>query len=229
MGFADSEEGKSLLERLRNMQIEEYGHILTDEEADEIHAKKEEEEQKEKIAYKIHENLREYFREVPIRFEGANFDNYTISTEKQQKAVDWLKSGKSAVIYGANGIGKTHLAYASCLYQIEHGSTAGYVLAFDLFTEIKDSFKQGNTEAVIMKYAQYRYLVVDEIDKTYASETDFIYFFNIINKRYNNMFQTVLISNSANMIDISGKSSFDRVASDGAVINLDGDNFRHKH
>ncbi len=215
---------EAFAEALKAKQIREYGRILTDKEIDEIENKSQQEENK----YKLEEIVERFKSVVPPRFENARFDNYICETEKQRKAVKWLETGKSAVIYGANGIGKTHLAYASCFHQAQQGKRPFYTLAFDLFTEIKQSFSKGNTLDIVKKYAGYEYLVVDEVDKTYASETDFVYFFSIVNERYNFLRPTVLIANSANMSEVSGKSSFDRIASEGRVIYLDGDNFRQK-
>ena len=187
-----------------------------------------EEERNRRDMAKMMGVISKFSETVPPRFKDSSFDTFEMVADKQKKAVEWLKSGGSAVIYGPNGVGKTHLAYAACMYQASLGKTVCYVLAFDLFTRIKSSFVKGNTESVVNEFAAYDYLVIDEVDKTYASETDFVYFFSIINQRYNYMRKTILIANSANLSEISGKSSFDRVASDGIIINLDGANYRHR-
>lgn len=215
---------KSLKVNLEQYEKLCQGNFLSDEEIDAI---REEERNRRDMAKKMGAISR-FLETVPPRFKDSTFDTFEIVTDKQAKAVEWLKSGGSAVIYGPNGVGKTHLAYAACLYQATLGKSVCYVLAFDLFTRIKSTFVKGNTDSLVNEFAGYDYLVIDEVDKTYASETDFVYFFSIINQRYNYMRKTVLIANSANLSEISGKSSFDRVASDGIIINLDGANYRHR-
>ena len=74
------------------------------------------------------------------------------------------------------------------------------------------------------------YLVIDEIDKTQGTQMEFAYLYSLINKRYNEMKSTVLITNAKpdEFAAIIGQSALDRVASEGKIIDLTGDNYRQK-
>ena len=211
-------------------EMKQYGRVLTDDERDEIIKKEELQRKKDKENEKIRTIYNEFTRQVPPRFKDATFSSFQCSSDKQRKTVEYLKTGGSAVIYGSNGVGKTHLAYAACEYQARKGKIAKYILAFDFFNEIRKSFSDGSADKVVGKYAGYDLLVIDEIDKTQGTPTEFVYMYSLINKRYNYMKPTILITNARpeEFSAIIGQSALDRVASDGKVIDLTGDNYRQK-
>ena len=224
----------AIVKEMRDMrdsrEIEKYGKILSDEERDAIIEKEELQREKDRENEKIRTIYREFVRQVPPRFQNATFSSFQCSSDKQRKTVEYLKTGGSAVIYGSNGVGKTHLAYATCEYQARQGINAGYILAFDFFNKIRKSFSDGTTEDIMDRYSNYQLLVIDEIDKTQGTQTEFMYLYSLINERYNYMRSTILITNAKpdEFAAIIGQSSLDRVASDGKVIDLTGDNYRQK-
>jgi DNA replication protein DnaC len=211
-------------------EMEQYGRILDDNERDSIIEKEELQRKKDIENEKIRTIYSEFIRDVPPRFKDATFSSFKCSTDKQRRTVEYLKTGGSAVIYGSNGVGKTHLAYATCEYQARQGKVAGYVLAFDFFNKIRKSFSDGTTEDVMNRYSNYQLLVIDEIDKTQGTQTEFMYLYSLINERYNYMRSTILITNAKpdEFAAIIGQSALDRVASEGKVIDLTGDNYRQK-
>lgn len=221
---------RDVIESRDKREMEEYGRILQDDERDMIIEKEELQRKKDKENEKIRTIYSEFTRQVPPRFKDATFSSFQCSSDKQRKTVEYLKTGGSAVIYGSNGVGKTHLAYATCEYQARQGKLAGYILAFDFFNEIRNSFSNGSTDKVVGKYHRYDLLVIDEIDKTQGTPTEFVYLYSLINERYNYMKPTILITNAtpSEFAAIIGESALDRVASEGKVIDLTGDNYRQK-
>lgn len=218
-------------------EMEQYGRLLTDEERAEKEKEQEKimeaqklEEKKERIRVEKQMKLGDFSRSVPLRYKNATFDNFVCSTNRQKAIVEYLKQGKSAILYGSNGTGKTHLAYAYCFHQYYQGFFPIYILAFDFFNEIRRSFNDGKSENVVRKYAMYDFLVIDEIDKTHGSQMEFTYLYSLINKRYNDMLPTVLITNAKpdEFATIVGTSVLDRIGSDGKIIELSGENYRQK-
>lgn len=218
---------KDMMDLRDSREIEEYGKILSDEEREE----KEKELERARKEEEIKRGMSFFLDTVPKRFKNATFDTFVCSSEKQESVIAFLKKGKSAIIYGSNGTGKTHLAFASCFYQVSLGKTAKYVLAFDFFNEIRKSFGDYSTDVVIAKYEDVDYLVIDEIDKTQGTPMEFPYLYSLINKRYNAMLPTVLVTNARpdEFQEIIGVSALDRVASEGKVIDLAGENHRQKN
>ena len=217
---------EDIIKRRNDRELQKYGRILSDEERDEALDRERREEEEEARRRRIVANLEAF--KVPKRFRNANFYTTECASAKERSVIEYLKKGRSAVIYGPNGTGKTHLAFASCIHQITEGKTAKYVLAFDLFNSIRRSFGDSTTDTLVKEFASYDYLVIDEIDKTLGTPTEFTYLYSIINARYNDMKSTVLITNAtpSEFVAIIGQSALDRVASDGAVIELSGENYR---
>ncbi len=172
----------------------------------------------------------------PERYKDASFDGYLFYGTDAQKAaqrrlVECLRRGLPVVMYGNNGTGKTHLAYASMRNQILQGKEAVYASLTDIIDEIKQGFSENiPTARIVDKYIGYDYLVIDEMDKSYGSTTEFLNIFKIINGRYMTKRPTVLISNASkdDVMEIVGKSSFERIAEDGVVAFMDWPSYRGK-
>lgn len=219
-------------------EMKQYGRILTDEERVIIEQEEDRkqreielaEKEKQQAEERLQELKKKWYYSVPLRFRESSFENFECTNSKQKAVVEYLKTGKSAVIYGSNGTGKTHLAFATCRNQVKQGVNAGYVLAFDFFNKIRKSFSDGTTEDIMDKYSNYQLLVIDEIDKTQGTPTEFMYLYSLINERYNYMRSTILITNAKpdEFAAIIGQSALDRVASEGKVIDLTGENYRQR-
>lgn len=169
--------------------------------------------------------------DFPKRYRNATFDTYTCETDRVRRIVEFMKTGKSAVIYGPNGTGKTLLSFCAIRHQLEQGVSAAYLLAADFFDEIRKTFnsKDKDPADVLEKYAAFGYLVIDEVDKIHGSQTEFVYLYRLINRRYNDMRHTVVIGNSENKSDIAdviGNSAVTRIASEGTTIELSGKDWR---
>ena len=207
-------------------EIEEYGRILSDTEREE----KEKEREVARKDERIKRGINLFLDTVPLRYKNATFDTFICTSEKQKSVVEFLKQGTSAVIYGSNGVGKTHLAFASCFHQVSLGKTAKYILAFDFFNALRKSFSDYTTDRIMHDYEDVEYLVIDEIDKTQGTPMEFTYLYSLINKRYNEMKSTVLITNAKpdEFAAIIGQSALDRVASEGKIIDLTGENYRQR-
>ena len=114
-----------LLKAREQRELNEYGRVLSDEERDKLIDEEDAKREREARESRLSMNMSQFMASVPPRFKDATFETYEYQTEKQLKVLDFLRLGKSAIIYGSNGTGKTHLAYASCKHQIAQGVTPG--------------------------------------------------------------------------------------------------------
>lgn len=222
-----------LKQKRREMEINTYGHELTDAERDALDRLQESQkatEQAKRKSAEFDDWKQKQLSQIPPRFVGKTFENYRIWKNEQREVLNHLRSGKSAIIYGGNGVGKTHLAFAAIRHQIELGISSRYVLAFDFFTEVKRSFRDDSTDAILKRYATAGYLVIDEVDKAFGSQTEFVYLYSLVNERYNRMLPTVLITNAddTELVSVIGSSTLSRVAGDGAIIELKGEDYRQR-
>jgi DNA replication protein DnaC len=171
----------------------------------------------------------------PPRYRDAQFSKYElVGTEeqksKQVKLIQYLRGMNSVIMYGNNGTGKTLLAYASMRDKIEKGYSPIYITFLDLMTIIKESYGTNGASPIrlIEEYKRCDYLVIDEIDKSYGTTNEFLILNQIVNARYSNRKPMVLISNSGttDIIEVLGKSTFERIVEDGPAVYMDWPSYR---
>ena len=152
---------------------------------------------------------------VPTLYKDAEISDF--------KDTEWmraLRSGSSGVIVGGNGVGKTHMSWAlakdwkranpRCSVAIVNAiNLLGCIksISGDWYTEIEDRFGMAD------------HLVIDEIDKVFATDADRLLLFDLINFRYSWARQTIVMGNcdKDRLIDIVGQSSYSRLSGTGCV------------
>jgi len=222
----------NFVEQLKQRQAEKEAHEKAEWEAlseTERQAITEERERtaKEIIAQEENERrekkLDEWeWRGVTKRYFNAEWDNWIADTPDKIKA---LKNAKTAwennlFFTGGNGTGKTHLAM--CL--AKDGAT--YRRLPDIFREVRMNFER--EEEVIEYYGESDLLVIDEIGRQKFSDFELNLFFEIIDRRWNNMLPTTIITNLT--VDEFGEyystAILDRLRP--VVINFDWESMRGK-
>jgi len=201
-------------------------------EAEERRARKEKEHKKAE-----QDRINSEISRFPKRYAHATFENYQIYNDstaalKQERVISSLRSGNSLVMFGKNGTGKTHLAYAFLRENILAGKRCKYILAPDLFDEIKSTYTKGseeNSKELIEKYARFDCLIIDELDKSFGTPSEFIGLYRIINARYDDMRPTIVMTNADDdtVISIVGRSCYERlIEHPGTAVYMDWKSYR---
>lgn len=178
---------------------------------------------------------------VTKRFEAATFETFTVSEDRQRAvfelvrgyAVDFrhhFKAGRSLVMLGRPGTGKTHLGFSILRHLIAESDkfSGKLVTVSELFRTIKSSWDKASklTEAeAIARFVGDEHrgphlLVIDELGVQFDSQTEQSLFYEVINGRYQKMLPTVLISNltRTDLLDVIGSRSFDRLRENGGML-----------
>jgi DNA replication protein DnaC len=127
---------------------------------------------------------------IPPRFYGVSWEGWVSDTEDKLKAFQTVKAQAwitNLFLCGKSGTGKTHLAM--CLTK----DGAKYRRLPDVFREVRTDFN--SEQEIIDRYGVEKLLIIDEVGRQKFSPFEKNLFFEIIDKRWNNMLPTTLITN----------------------------------
>lgn len=181
------------------------------------------------------------FTEIPYRFKGKNLIDYEANTKDQkliksvcEKYVENIdevrKKGTSMVFCGSPGTGKTHLAYAMAQYLQQRLVTAAVVTAANMTSYVKQAYKipwyngmgsgDSTPQDVQTEFSHFELLIIDEAGIQTDSEAEKRIFFDIINKRYENMDPTIIMSNLTldELTAFIGERVMDRMKEGGGMV-----------
>ena len=183
---------------------------------------------------------------IPKRFEGACFDNFSASCIGSRNAMDMaveyvknfddhLSQGRSMIFSGTVGSGKTHLACAIAKTIIGSHPMASvlYTTAYNMIQAVKGTWsnKEGPAEQKVLdKFTRPTLVVIDELGAHTMSDSDRAIFFSIMNDLYESMKPSIVISNAnlEGIKDCIGDRVFDRLREKGGKIVLFTWNSRRK-
>lgn len=180
---------------------------------------------------------------LPARFAWKTFADYIPTTPDQEHALavisgyaknsEKLNRGRSMIITGTVGVGKTHLAAAIIneIIQTTNSINAIYITFSDMIRDIRSAWRDRGVDekSIINKYASVEMLIIDEIGAQFGSESEMVQMFEVMNKRYGEMLPTVLISNLPieELTKLLGDRIVDRLREDdGIAVRMDWESNR---
>jgi len=146
---------------------------------------------------------------VPPRYELATFDGYQTTTDGQKKALAALREyadrfqenraeGRSLILTGSVGTGKTHLMIALIKRLIDDGYRPRYLTLYDYVHSVRETWRRGaeKTEReVVTSLAEYDLLLLDEVGVQVFSDNEMMLVHLLIDGRYQRRLPTVIASN----------------------------------
>jgi DNA replication protein DnaC len=145
---------------------------------------------------------------IPPRYAGVSMGAPTPATPDQERVytrAQWFldtwseraQLGTSMVFVGRPGSGKTHLACALGHELCVRGVTVLFSSVADAMREIRETYNgTGRTEAQALKtFTRPKLLILDEVGASSGSDHEKQQLFEIVNRRYSELKNTILISN----------------------------------
>jgi len=148
---------------------------------------------------------------IPERFLRCGFNTYNISRKEQQEIFDtareyalnfsnYRKDGQGFVFLGTTGTGKNHLAISIAKQVIRDGYTAVYTTVLEVAQHVREAYRNKSDDSdrqVIALYAEPDLLLLDEVGMQMGNDSERVFVTQIINKRYEQMKPTIVLSNLA--------------------------------
>jgi len=181
---------------------------------------------------------------IPKRFRGKTIPNLVLNPKMKktvkavQKYAVTVKDGEgfgcSLIMCGKPGTGKTHIGCALVIAMCQV-MRSRYVTVSALMRDVKSTYRQNSDrhEEDVLHFwgSEIGFLVIDEVGVQFGTETEKLIFYEIINRRYENMLPTVLISNLDldELTDFVGERVIDRFMEDGgAVLPFNWESYRRR-
>lgn len=168
---------------------------------------------------------------VPTRYESVTFEGYSATVEGQKRALVVLKDyadrfeehradGRSLILTGGVGTGKTHLMIAVMKHLVDGGFRPRYLSLYDYVVSVRETWSRGaeKTEReVISALAEYDLLLLDEVGVQAFSDNEMMLVHLLIDGRYQRRLPTVVASNlDAKGIEAAiGERAMDRLREGG--------------
>jgi DNA replication protein DnaC len=149
---------------------------------------------------------------------------------------DFVTEGRSLILYGKAGRGKTHLAIAIGYRAIQNGFETLCTTAAELIEDLSNAGKRGQLHQALLSYTRPHVLVIDEVGYlTYGQDAANV-LFHVVNDRHLRKRPMIFTTNKP--LSEWGKvlhdedlaaAILDRVLERGRFIHLDGPSGRTRH
>ncbi|EEC7795889.1 ATP-binding protein, partial [Escherichia coli] len=171
--------------------------------------------------------LSEYdFSQVP-ELNGAQFRQLCETT-------DWVDAGENVLLFGASGLGKSHLAAAIVDGVVGQGYRARFYSAGELLQELRKARAQLKLNELLLKLDRYRVIVVDDLGYVKRDSAETGVLFELIAHRYERG-SLVITSNhpfsmwgSIFVDETMAVVAADRLIHHGYMFELKGESYRKK-
>ena len=197
----------------------------------------------EEVAHRAQTRIQRSVRKAHFPFLATIDDfDFTYQTSVRQSLLgsylgpELMSEGRSLILCGPSGTGKTHLAISIAYRAIQNGGTAVFREANEMIEELSEASRHGQLREAIEPYTHTDVLVVDELGYlTYPIEAANV-LFQVVNQRYLQQRALVFTTNKplaawAGVLHDAdlAEAIIDRVLARGRLIELTGGSYRTRH
>ena len=166
------------------------------------------------------------FSQVP-ELSGAQF-------RQPCETTDWIDAGENVLLFGASGLGKSHLAAAIVDGVVARGYRSRFYSAGELLQELRKARAQLKLNELLLKLDRYRVIVVDDLGYVKRDNAETGVLFELIAHRYERG-SLVITSNhpystwgSIFVDETMAVAAADRLIHHGYMFELNGESYRKK-
>jgi DNA replication protein DnaC len=151
-------------------------------------------------------------------------------------APDFVTEGRSVILEGKPGRGKTHLAIAIAYRAIQNGFDARFTTAAELIDDLSAASRDDRLREVLASYVRPHVLVVDEVGYLACSNDAANVLYHVVNDRHIRRRAMLFTTNKhpkrwghALHDEDLAEAIVDRILERGRLLRLDGPSVRTKH
>lgn len=140
-----------------------------------------------------------------------------------------IGTGFFVALVGKRGTGKTQIGAEIIRESCLMGRESMYTDAIDIFVAVRETFSGERSEkAAMTEYSRPQMLVIDEVQERGETAWEDRLLTSILNKRYGNLLDTLLISNltAPEFAKSLGASAISRLVETGGIIECTWESFR---
>ncbi|WP_346330449.1 IS21-like element helper ATPase IstB (plasmid) [Vibrio parahaemolyticus] len=186
--------------------------------------------------------LQRYLKDAKLP-AGKYLDNYDFTAvsgvDKEQvwhlaNHRKWVKTGDNILLFGASGLGKTHLAAGIGYKLIEHGHRVKFMSANLLVQQLQQAKEELKLSDALMKLDKYSVLILDDIGYVQKTSEESGVLFELIAHRYER-FSLIITSNQSfeewdQLFDntVMTVAAIDRLIHHAKILQCQGESYRRK-
>lgn len=177
---------------------------------------------------------------LPVGKTLTTYDMATLDSSQRQRlnalANDrtWIDQAANLLLFGASGLGKSHIAAAVGHALIEQGLRVRYYPASNLVQELQTA-KQGlSLSEALTKLDKYRLLIIDDIGYVKRTEAETSVLFELIAHRYESGSLLITSNHPFSAWDsifpdnMMAVAAVDRLVHHADIIELTGESYRKR-
>ncbi len=137
----------------------------------------------------------------------------------------WLEEGENCLIFGASGVGKTHLACRVARRMIEVGKRVKFFSALALVQDLQQKRQQLQLQAALKELDRFDLLILDDLDSIKEPDVDISVLCNLISYRCERKSLLITINQPYNQwdslfADARTEAAVDRLVHHALVVDL---------
>lgn len=177
---------------------------------------------------------------LPAGKNLGNFDFNLVDGISKHQLTDivnqpgWLKLGANILLFGASGLGKTHIASGIGYGLIEQGYKVKFIAASAIVQQLQQAKQHLRLQDELLKLDKYHLLIVDDVGYVRKTEQETSVLFELIAHRYERH-SMIITSNKSfeqwdELFDDSTMTiaAIDRLVHHAIILHCEGESYRRK-